>query len=185
MRSPLARLILPLMLAGLLVAGCDSADVTEGPVTSVAESADARPNQSGLLTNLEFTGTVADGEFAGETVEGLLTITELGLNEDGELVATGTALVGGVLTAFTDLLVNLTGDQQSCRILFLEIPGGIFLDVLGLVVDIQPIELEIRAERGPGNLLGNLLCAVVGLLDGGGPLAAIGNLLNQINNLLG
>jgi hypothetical protein len=182
MRNPLARFMLPLMLAGLLVAGCDSADVTEGPVTAVAESADARHNQSDLLTDLEFSGTL---EGTTETVEGLLTITEFGLNEAGQLVVSGTALVDEVLTAFTDLVVNLTGDQRACRILFLEIPGGIYLDLLGLVVDIQPIELEIRAERGPGNLLGNLLCAVVGLLDGGGLLSGIENLLNQINNLLG
>jgi len=41
----------------------------------------------------------------------------------------------------------------------------------------------VTAESGPGNLLGNLLCAVVGLLDGptGGGL---GNILNQIVALL-
>jgi hypothetical protein len=45
----------------------------------------------------------------------------------------------------------------------------------------------IEAIPDPGNLLGNLLCAVAGLLDGGlggGPLAglltAITNLLNAI-----
>jgi hypothetical protein len=39
----------------------------------------------------------------------------------------------------------------------------------------------------PGNLLGNLLCALVGILDGpqlGGFLNAITNLLNQINAIL-
>jgi hypothetical protein len=41
----------------------------------------------------------------------------------------------------------------------------------------------ITAEQGPGNLLGNLLCAVANLLNGtGGPtvLQQIANLLNQI-----
>ena len=34
--------------------------------------------------------------------------------------------------------------------------------------------------QGAGNLLGNLLCAVTGLLDGGGSLQRIVNLLNGI-----
>jgi hypothetical protein len=39
--------------------------------------------------------------------------------------------------------------------------------------------------RGPGNLLGNLLCAVAGLLDGGGPGNLLNNLLRNINRILG
>ena len=38
---------------------------------------------------------------------------------------------------------------------------------------------------GAGNLLGNLLCAVTGLLDGGGPLGQIVDLLNSILAILG
>jgi hypothetical protein len=68
----------------------------------------------------------------------------------------------------------------TCDILFLEL-GPLDLDLLGLVVHLDQIVLDIDAESGPGNLLGNLLCAVVGLLDQGGPL---NNLLNQLINLL-
>ena len=42
----------------------------------------------------------------------------------------------------------------------------------------------ITAERGPCNLLGNLLCAVAGLLDNGANGNAIQNLLNQINAII-
>jgi hypothetical protein len=51
------------------------------------------------------------------------------------------------------------------------------------------LDITITAEQGPGNLLGNLLCAVAGLLDpptggGGGGLSGLLNgiiaLLNQI-----
>jgi hypothetical protein len=75
--------------------------------------------------------------------------------------------------------------QAVCPILDLDI-GRITLDLLGLVVDLAPIMLDITAESGPGNLLGNLLCALVGLLDGigGGGLGAITDLLEQINDLL-
>jgi hypothetical protein len=44
--------------------------------------------------------------------------------------------------------------------------GPITLDVLGLVVETSPICLNITAYDG-GGLLGDLLCAVADLLDGG------------------
>jgi hypothetical protein len=53
-------------------------------------------------------------------------------------------------------------------------------------VHLDRVRLDIVAVSGPGNLLGNLLCAVAGLLDntgtGGlsGLLQSIVNLLNQI-----
>jgi len=62
--------------------------------------------------------------------------------------------------------------------------GPLHLDLLGLVVDLNQVHLTITAERGPGNLLGNLLCAVAGLLDQGGNGNAIQNLLDQINAIL-
>ncbi len=51
-----------------------------------------------------------------------------------------------------------------CDILFLVI-GPIHLDVLGLVINLSRIILDIDAVPGPGNLLGNLLCAIVNLLN--------------------
>ena len=59
-------------------------------------------------------------------------------------------------------------DPERCDILTLEIPEGVIVNLLGLVVETSPICLEIYAERGEGNLLGNLLCAVVHLLDAPG-----------------
>ena len=54
--------------------------------------------------------------------------------------------------------------REECEILDLDI-GRINLDLLGLVVNIAPIHLNVTAVPGAGNLLGNLLCALVGLLD--------------------
>jgi hypothetical protein len=45
--------------------------------------------------------------------------------------------------------------------------------------------LNIVAQSGAGNLLGNLLCAVAGLLDGSGALGRISRLLNRVLGLLG
>ncbi len=53
---------------------------------------------------------------------------------------------------------------KACEILNLVI-GPINLDLLGLVIRTNRINVRIDAVPGPGNLLGNLLCAITGLLD--------------------
>ena len=65
--------------------------------------------------------------------------------------------------------------------------GPLHLDLLGLVVDLNKVVLNIVAQSGAGNLLGNLLCAVAGLLDGGlnGLLGRLVRLLNRILGQLG
>jgi hypothetical protein len=77
--------------------------------------------------------------------------------------------------------------QATCDILNLVL-GPLHLDLLGLVIDLNQVVLNITAQSGAGNLLGNLLCAVAGLLDGPQTtqvLNQIAGLLNQILGILG
>jgi hypothetical protein len=70
----------------------------------------------------------------------------------------------------------------ACNILNLVL-GPLDLDLLGLVVHLDRVVLNVIAQSGAGNLLGNLLCAVAHLLDGlplSQQLAQISDLLNQI-----
>jgi len=67
----------------------------------------------------------------------------------------------------------------SCQVLALNL-GPINLNLLGLVVRTNEIQVRIDAVQGPNNLLGNLLCAVTGLLN---PTGALGQLTGAINNL--
>ncbi|HEX6480466.1 MAG TPA: hypothetical protein VF043_16640 [Ktedonobacteraceae bacterium] len=121
---------------------------------------------------------------------GTLTITHF-VKQGGQLLGLGTAsgtitnLTGGLLTPVTSApaTVPIQSADPSCSILTLH-TGAIHLDLLGLVVDLSPINLTITAQSGPGNLLGNLLCAVANLLNGGGPLTSITGLLNRILSLL-
>jgi hypothetical protein len=87
-------------------------------------------------------------------------------------------------TSFTPAARTAPAAQLSCQILRLSI-GAIDLNLLGLTVHLNPVLLVINAVPGPGNLLGNLLCAIVNLLNGGGPLAQLVTLLNQLLALLG
>ena len=68
----------------------------------------------------------------------------------------------------------------SCDVLNLVL-GPLDLNLLGLKVHLDKVVLDITAVAGAGNLLGNLLCAVAGLLNGA---SAVGGLLNGIAALL-
>jgi hypothetical protein len=123
------------------------------------------------------------GDALAQTVEGA-TVTVNSLTRDGtQLLADVTVtndLTGDSVTGLVPAAVG-----AACDILTLDL-GPLDLDVLGLVVELSEVNLDITAEPGPGNLLGNLLCAVAGLLDGPSPLAgAIDRLLGLINGLLG
>jgi signal transduction histidine kinase len=72
----------------------------------------------------------------------------------------------------------------SCTILDLTL-GPLHLDLLGLVVDLNQVHLTITAQQGPGNLLGNLLCAVANLLNGSGSPNALQQIVNLLNQILG
>ncbi|MEO5709929.1 MAG: hypothetical protein ABIQ59_08905 [Nocardioidaceae bacterium] len=67
----------------------------------------------------------------------------------------------------------------SCDVLNLVL-GPLDLNLLGLEVHLKKVVLDVVAVTGAGNLLGNLLCAVAGLLDGVGVLGQVAALLNQI-----
>jgi hypothetical protein len=100
--------------------------------------------------------------------------------------ATGNITISGILTTatgvfeFSQTLVRASG---SCEILRLDL-GPLFLDLLGLQVDLSRVVLVITAQSGPGNLLGNLLCAVANLLNGRTPGNILTDLLNQIFRLV-
>jgi hypothetical protein len=85
-------------------------------------------------------------------------------------------------------LQQLPPTPGSCPILTLDL-GPLDLNLLGLRVALDEVNLLIEAIPGAGELLGNLLCAVAGLLDPGGTLTGllgqIATLLNQIIGVLG
>jgi len=130
---------------------------------------------------------------SGGALNGVFTLTGFAVNQAGQLVANGTFTgtftnAAGVVTPLTDAVVSsVVSPAQatgSCQILDLVL-GPLHLDLLGLVVDLNQVHLTITAQQGPGNLLGNLLCAVAHLLDGpGAGNAGLANLLNRINEIL-
>lgn len=130
-----------------------------------------------------FTGTLQINRFGaeGDKVFGLGTLTGTLIDENGVVSAI-------VRTVSVPLILgggaNAKGiaPQEICPILHLEL-GPLDLDLLGLLVHLDKVVLDISAESGSGKLLGNLLCAIVKLLDGSN-LGELANLLNQLLALL-
>ena len=156
--------------------------VTAPMLVSVPAAA-APPTGTGLVTSImqtipnvgTFTGTLTTTGFT--LANGIISAT-------GTLSGTFTPIVGSAQTiANQTITIPLTGFTGTCTILSLH-TGPIDLSVLGLNVNLAPIDLVITATAAPGNLLGNLLCAVAHLLDGNTPLAGVlsglTSLLNQI-----
>lgn len=166
-----------------------------------AATADAKPRTVNPDA-VPVTGTVADNPATTDvneagTFAGTFDVSQFRV-VDGDLVAVGT-LTGDVTntasgtatsigTQQIELPVNLDQTAGSCQILHLVL-GPLDLDLLGLQVHLDQVVLDITAQSGPGNLLGNLLCAVAGLLDANTGLSTIlnqiANLLNQILGVLG
>jgi hypothetical protein len=157
---------------------------------AMATTATAAPKSAAVPVPV--TGTYTDALGGTGTFVGTYTINRAA-KSGGRLAAVGT--VAGTLTDSTGASQTVTNQAVTvplqatgtCDILHLTL-GPLDLNLLGLVVHLDQVVLDITAEQGPGNLLGNLLCAVAGLLDppagGGGGLGGILNgivaLLNQI-----
>jgi hypothetical protein len=182
-----------IVLAGLLVAA------VAAPIAGAHHRADhqgggPQPGDVDGMLTVEITGEIpdVDGIFDGtftvqsfRVIDGTLhavgtlagTLTDGDGNVIGDIQETGVALPVSGWDVEGDVANNV------CEILFLEL-GPLELDLLGLQVFLDQVTLEIVAEPGPGNLLGNLLCAVVHLLDDGFSLNIIADLLNVIIDIL-
>ncbi|WP_090616529.1 hypothetical protein [Natrinema salaciae] len=76
-------------------------------------------------------------------------------------------------------------DDEASGVLHLDL-DGLYLDLLGLEVNLNPVTLDVSARPGGNKLLGNLLSAVTGLLDGpGAMLDSVKSLLGKPKEMLG
>jgi hypothetical protein len=161
-----------------------------------------KSDRAALLTDVPVTGTIEGG--GGFT--GTLTATHINIDPvsrqltlSGILNGTATNAAGDVIDitnqAFsTSMTLNRPiaaaqagifqpAAQATCGILFLDL-GPLHLDLLGLTIDLNEVVLAVNAVTGPGKLLGNLLCALLGILDLPGAFVAITQILGTVNNIL-
>jgi hypothetical protein len=142
-----------------------------GAVLAVPASAAAQ-EPAGLTKVVPVTGKAGSKVFKGTyTIKSFTT-------SRGKVVSTGTlrGRLGGhrvtkrgvrmpaALSRVAEGAQLLPPIPNSCQILNLVL-GPITLNLLGLVVRTNLINVRIDAVPGEGNLLGNLLCAITGILD--------------------
>jgi len=160
---------------------------------------------------LRLTSSIKGATTDGRTVAGRFTPRGFFINRHGRLIAHGVVnmvLSDGVrLTKSANIPVQMVRTLPStstsslaassltsaaalpagaCNVLNLVL-GPLDLDLLGLVVHLDKVVLNIIAQSGAGQLLGNLLCAVAHLLDGvplSQQLAQIADLLNALIAIL-
>jgi len=204
-RTVTRALQIPLGLDGSPGATADSCDIlnlTLGPIDL---------DLLGLIVNLDdcmggpvtvdITAEMGPGNLLGNLLCGIAGLLDDGLDLGGVLGGLTDADIATLTGALTDILNGVLGqflatavpmpmpaqEAGQCPILDLMV-GPIDLDLLGLVVETSPICLNISAQSGPGNLLGNLLCSLTNLLNNrgnnaGGQLALARNILNLLDQL--
>jgi hypothetical protein len=104
---------------------------------------------------------------------------------NGQLVGSVTRRISIPVRSANNNALATPARRVECDVLNLVL-GPLDLNLLGLEVHLNRVVLNIVAVTGAGNLLGNLLCAVVGLLDGTGLLneLRLANVLNRILAIL-
>jgi hypothetical protein len=118
-----------------------------------------------LLQSLTSQGPLSQGAQGSPAA-----ITNVSL-KNGQLVASG-QFEGIPFTAPITLSADPPASAGATPILHLMI-GEIHLNVLGLKVDTSNICLNITAQSGPGNLLGNLLGNIANALNGGSMVSSV------------
>jgi hypothetical protein len=155
--------------------------------TAGSTGATAAPLTSNVIP---ITGTVANatgtiGTFTGNfTLQSIQNVNGV-LSAVGTLSGTLTDTAGNVLGTVTNLPITIPLQATgTCQILHLEL-GPLDLNLLGLMVHLNRVVLDITAQSGPGNLLGNLLCAVAHLLDSNAGATGLAAVLNNLLRALG
>ncbi|MEW1806674.1 ABC transporter substrate-binding protein [Pseudarthrobacter sp. NPDC080039] len=188
MRTKVSASVTAIALSGAMLFGM------AGPATAAAPAAPSTATQSTRVANV--TGTINQtidgvGTFVGSftpsgfsTQNGQLTVTGLvqGTFTDLNGVATPVSQTLTTTAAAAPSTAAALASGGSCDVLNLVL-GPLHLNLLGLNVDLNQVVLNITSQTGAGNLVGNLLCAVTGLLDGGNGLSGLTNLLNRLLGL--
>lgn len=171
----LRTLLLAILACALaLAAWAPAASAQSGFIPVPNQAINLGSNGVGTLTGVKVTAIKeVNGAFRASGIAFVTTSagTMVGTFNNAPLAVSTTAPAQGTTVAAA----------TTCPILHLTI-GPIHLNLLGLVVNVpNPIVVNITAVEAPGNLLGNLLCAVANLLNQvPPPLSQIVTLLNQI-----
>lgn len=135
------------------------------------------------------TAFVQGSSAAGDVLNAVFTVTNFA-SQGNQLVAQG--VLNGTITSATGTVTQVTNQlvtlpvssvSATCPILNLVL-GPLDLNLLGLTIHLNQVVLNITAVSGAGNLLGNLLCDVANLLNGGNLGSILNTLVTDLNLIL-
>jgi hypothetical protein len=157
-----------------LLLGAGTASAQNAPLTSDTVAV------TGTNKGKDFAGTFKIARFEQRAGRLYAVGTLKGTLKNRKVTRHGVAIPAGV--------TRTAGAQAAqvppvCSILHLEL-GPLDLNLLGLRVQLNRVVLDVTAVPGPGNLLGNLLCALTGILDPGGLSGALDDLATALNAVL-
>jgi hypothetical protein len=186
------------LVASLLIGGQLSSAGAAGGSGATADRGVVAKNGNGKMTS-KIVGKASDGSKVTGNFTPLQAVKKNGQSAMKGVIQGVVTHTDGSKERFTALrtipVKKINGEALDgrsvsslveCDILNLVL-GPLDLNLLGLEIHLNRVVLDIVAVTGAGNLLGNLLCALVGLLDGGplaGLLAQLTDLLNQILDAL-
>jgi len=190
--SPVSPLLLALVVAlmalllGPLTTSAAAPRADTSTLNLPAHSALA-PSSLNPFANVPVTGratSLASSATPARAFSGHVTVQGFAV-QNGQLVArvllSGVAGAQSIGPIAATMPATVTG---TCQVLTLNL-GPLHLNLLGLVVDLNQVTLTITAQQGPGLLLGNLVCAIANLLNGGNaPPGIVAGLLNQLIGLI-
>jgi hypothetical protein len=174
---PTAMLLaLTMTLVAALLIGSQTTSTAAGTGDTAARSAVAK-TVNGKMTS-KIVGHTSDGRKVVGTFTPLKFVKKNGQSQVKGVVDGAIKNADGTRETFTALRTidvkkingqlingrNGVSAAAACNILHLVL-GPLDLNLLGLVVHLNQVVLDITAVPGAGNLLGNLLCAITGLLD--------------------
>jgi hypothetical protein len=198
MRTKFIAPFVTMALFGALLAGV-SAPANAAPAPQAAAAAAKAPAAKATVAPISSDGQVSTdaGVAVGSLTGGTFTPTKF-VQDNGKLAVVGTVtgLLNGNPISTTGVAEVLSGAPSgtataaalapdaisiaaTCEILELVL-GPLHLNLLGLVVDLNQVVLTITAVTGA--LLGDLLCSIANLLNGG---LALNGLITLLNRLLG
>ena len=190
-KSSFVAAVVAVAILGLLVVAPNATSAPAAATGTHATKFTSIPVAGTTPAGQSFHGTMNITRFAapGGTLSAVGTITGVVKNSSG-------VVTRSVINAPASLPVEMGAGSSSaggadaaaqttstCNVLHLVL-GPLDLNLLGLHVHLNRVVLDITAQRGSGQLLGNLLCAIAHLLDGTGLSGVLAQLLTAVTRVL-
>jgi hypothetical protein len=181
---------------GIVVAAAFAALLLVPVAASAQTSKAVIPTQTGIPTSSLANVPVSGMAHNGKKFTGHFNVTQF-VTRGGKSYALGTLTgkVGHRYVKRSNVAIpasipssgtGIASPAATCSILHLDL-GPLNLNLLGLTVHLNEVVLDINAESGAGNLLGNLLCSVANLLNqpalGTQEITGLLNIVQQLLNV--